>query len=52
LSRDYTKLHDPVGDFRDSCGLALLVTAIADARKAAQSIIQHLEMQNPQLKRA
>ena len=24
MSRDYTKLHDPVRDFRDSCGFALL----------------------------
>jgi glutamate synthase (NADPH/NADH) small chain len=33
-------------------GSDLVVTAIADAREAAQSIIQHLEMQKPQLKRA
>jgi hypothetical protein len=29
-----------------------VVTAIADARETAQSIIQYLEMQQPQLKRA
>jgi len=33
-------------------GSDLVVTAIADAREAAQSIIQHLELQQPQLKRA
>lgn len=33
-------------------GSDLVVTAIADARLAAQSIIQYLEMQQPQLKRA
>jgi len=33
-------------------GSDLVVTAIADAREAAQGIIQYLEMQQPQLKRA
>ena len=33
-------------------GSDLVVTAIADAREAAQSIIEYLEMQQPQLKRA
>jgi glutamate synthase (NADPH/NADH) small chain len=33
-------------------GSDLVVTAIADAREAAQSMIQHLEMQQPRLKRA
>jgi glutamate synthase (NADPH/NADH) small chain len=33
-------------------GSDLVVTAIADAREAALSIIQYLEMQQPQLKRA
>ena len=33
-------------------GSDLVVTAIADARESAQSIIRHLEMQQPQLKRA
>ena len=33
-------------------GSDLVVTAIADARQAAESIIQFLEMQQPQLKRA
>jgi glutamate synthase (NADPH/NADH) small chain len=33
-------------------GSDLVVTAIADARETAQSIIQYLEMQQPQLKRA
>jgi len=33
-------------------GSDLVVTAIADARETAQSIIKHLEMQQPQLKRA
>ncbi len=33
-------------------GSDLVVTAIADAREAAQSIIQYLEMQQPRLKRA
>jgi len=33
-------------------GSDLVVTAIADAREAAQSIIQYLEMAQPQLKRA
>ena len=33
-------------------GSDLVVTAIADARETAQSIIRHLEMQQPQLKRA
>ncbi len=33
-------------------GSDLVVTAIADARAAAQSIIQYLEVQQPQLKRA
>jgi glutamate synthase (NADPH/NADH) small chain len=33
-------------------GSDLVVTAIADARAAAKSIIQHLQMQQPQLKRA
>jgi len=30
----------------------LVVTAIADARQAALSMIQYLQMQQPQLKRA
>jgi glutamate synthase (NADPH/NADH) small chain len=33
-------------------GSDLVVTAIADARKAAESIVQYLEMLKPQLKRA
>ena len=33
-------------------GSDLVVTAIADARAAAQSIVQHLEMQEPRRKRA
>jgi len=33
-------------------GSDLVVTAIADARQAASSIIEYLEMQQPQLKRA
>lgn len=33
-------------------GSDLVVTAIADARQAAQSMIRHLEMRQPQLKRA
>jgi glutamate synthase (NADPH/NADH) small chain len=33
-------------------GSDLVVTAIADARESALSIIQFLEMQQPQLKRA
>ena len=33
-------------------GSDLVVTAIADARRAAESIIQYLEIQQPQLKRA
>ena len=33
-------------------GATNLVTAIADAREAAESIIQYLEMKQPQLKRA
>ena len=33
-------------------GSDLVVTAIADAREAALSIIQHLELQQPKLKRA
>lgn len=33
-------------------GADLVVTAIADAREAAQSIIQYLEIQQPRLKRA
>jgi glutamate synthase (NADPH/NADH) small chain len=33
-------------------GSDLVVTAIADARQAAQSIIDHLEIQQPQLKQA
>jgi len=33
-------------------GSDLVVTAIADAREAAQSIIQYLELQQPRLKRA
>jgi len=33
-------------------GSDLVVTAIADARAAANAIIQHLEMQKPQLKTA
>jgi glutamate synthase (NADPH/NADH) small chain len=33
-------------------GSDLVVTAIADAREAAQSIVQHLALQRPQLKRA
>jgi glutamate synthase (NADPH/NADH) small chain len=33
-------------------GSDLVVTAIADARRAAESIIQYLENQQPQLKRA
>jgi NADPH-dependent glutamate synthase beta subunit-like oxidoreductase len=33
-------------------GSDLVVTAIADARQTAQSIINHLEMQQPQLKQA
>jgi glutamate synthase (NADPH/NADH) small chain len=33
-------------------GSDLVVTAIADAREAAKSIIQHLQVQQPQLKRA
>jgi NADPH-dependent glutamate synthase beta subunit-like oxidoreductase len=33
-------------------GSDLVVTAIADARQAALSIIRYLEMQQPQLKRA
>ena len=33
-------------------GSDLVVTAIADAREAAQSIVQYLEMRQPQLKRA
>ena len=33
-------------------GSDLVVTAIADAREAAQSIIRFLEMQQPKLKRA
>jgi glutamate synthase (NADPH/NADH) small chain len=33
-------------------GSDLVVTAIADARQTAESIIQYLEMQQPQLKRA
>ena len=33
-------------------GSDLVVTAIADAREAAQSIILYLEMAQPQLKRA
>jgi glutamate synthase (NADPH/NADH) small chain len=33
-------------------GSDLVVTAIADARLAAESIIQYLDMQKPQLKRA
>jgi NADPH-dependent glutamate synthase beta subunit-like oxidoreductase len=33
-------------------GSDLVVTAIADARKAALSIIEYLEVQQPQLKRA
>jgi glutamate synthase (NADPH/NADH) small chain len=33
-------------------GSDLVVTAIADARQAAESIVQYLEMQQPQLKRA
>ena len=33
-------------------GSDLVVTAIADARQAAESIIQYLDMQKPQLKRA
>ena len=33
-------------------GSDLVVTAIADAREAAQSIVKYLEMQQPQLKRA
>jgi NADPH-dependent glutamate synthase beta subunit-like oxidoreductase len=109
LPKNISKLHDPLSDFRDSCGFALLahmdgekshwlvrttlealsveaeesglvrvgenlrgqtsnpaifaagdmvrgsdlvVTAIADAREAAQSIIQYLEIQQPRLKRA
>jgi len=52
LLKNVTRLHDPLRDFRDSCGFALLVTAIADARDAAQSIIQYLEMQQARLKSA
>jgi glutamate synthase (NADPH/NADH) small chain len=33
-------------------GSDLVVTAIADAREAAESIIRYLEAQQPQLKRA
>jgi hypothetical protein len=33
-------------------GSDLVVTAIADAREAALSIVKHLEIQQPQLKRA
>jgi glutamate synthase (NADPH/NADH) small chain len=33
-------------------GSDLVVTAIADARQAALSIVQYLEMQQPHLKRA
>jgi glutamate synthase (NADPH) small chain len=33
-------------------GSDLVVTAIADARETALSIIQYLEIQQPQLKRA
>jgi glutamate synthase (NADPH/NADH) small chain len=33
-------------------GSDLVVTAIADARQAAESIIQYLQMQQPQLRRA
>jgi NADPH-dependent glutamate synthase beta subunit-like oxidoreductase len=33
-------------------GSDLVVTAIADARAAAQSMMRYLEIQQPQLKRA